>query len=104
MKQEIEERKICKTKTAKGITLVALVITVIILIILAGITIAGLTGEKGLIKEAKTAKELTELASLEEQIELAIIKAEQKHRNPTIDDVIEEIKNNKVISNENQVN
>ena len=87
-----------------GITLIALVITVIILIILAGITIAGLTGEKGLIREAKTAKELTELASLEEQIELAIIKAEQKHRNPTIDDVIEEIKNNKVISNENQVN
>ena len=93
-----------KTKETKGITLVALVITVIILIILAGITIAGLTGEKGLIKEAKTAKELTEVASLEEQIELAIIKAEQKHRNPTIDDVIAEIKNNKVISNENQVN
>ena len=91
-------------KANKGITLVALVITVIILIILAGITIAGLTGEKGLIKEAKTAKELTEVASLEEQIELAIIKAEQKHRNPTIDDVIAEIKNNKVISNENQVN
>ena len=99
-----KQKREYKTKETKGITLVALVITVIILIILAGITIAGLTGEKGLIREAKTAKELTELASLEEQIELAIIKAEQKHRNPTIDDVIEEIKNNKVISNENQVN
>ena len=94
-----------KTKMAnKGITLVALVITVIILIILAGITIAGLTGEKGLIKEAKTAKELTELAGLEEQIDLAIIKAEQKHRNPTIDDVITELINNKVISDESRVN
>ena len=91
-------------KANKGITLVALVITVIILIILAGITIAGLTGEKGLIKEAKTAKELTEVASLEEQIELAIIKAEQKHRNPTIDDVITELINNKVISDESKVN
>ncbi len=91
-------------KSSKGITLVALVITVIILIILAGITIAGLTGEKGLIKEAKTAKELTEVASLEEQIELAIIKAEQKHRNPTINDVIAELINNKVISDESKVN
>ena len=54
-----------RNRQEKGITLIALVITVIILIILAGITIAGLTGEKGLIREAKTAKELTELASLE---------------------------------------
>ncbi|MCI8636342.1 MAG: hypothetical protein HFJ36_00450 [Clostridia bacterium] len=99
-----EQKKSYKTNTEKGITLVALVITVIILIILAGITIAGLTGEKGLIKEAKTAKELTELAGLEEQIELAIIKAEQKHRNPTMGDVIEELINNKVISNESRVN
>ena len=91
-------------RSSKGITLVALVITVIILIILAGITIAGLTGEKGLIKEAKTAKELTEVASLEEQIELAIIKAEQKYRNPTIDNVITELINNKVISDESKVN
>ncbi len=88
----------------KGITLVALVITVIILIILAGITIVGLTGEKGLIKEAKTSKELTELAGLEEQIDLAIIKAEQKHRNPTMGDVITELINNKVISDESRVN
>ncbi len=91
-------------KANKGITLVALVITVIILLILAGVTVVGLTGEKGLIKEAKTAKELTEVASLEEQIELAIIKAEQKHRNPTIDDVITELINNKVISDESKVN
>ena len=62
-------------KQNKGITLIVLVITIIILLILAGVTIAALTGEKGLIKEAKTAAELTELASLEEQVELAIIKA-----------------------------
>ncbi len=91
-------------KTSKGITLVALVVTIVVLIILAGVTLASLTGEKGIIKEARTAKELAEKASLEEQVDLAIIKAEQKHRNPTIDDVIEEIKNNKVISNSDQVN
>ena len=90
-------------KQNNGITLIALVITVIILLILAGVTIAGLTGEKGIIKEAKTAAELTELASLEEQVELAIIKAEQKHRNPSLNDVIEELKNHKVISKDDQV-
>lgn len=41
----------------KGITLIALVITIIILLILAGITIATLTGQNGLLKNAKTAKE-----------------------------------------------
>lgn len=90
-------------KNNKGITLIALVITIIVLLILAGITIASITGEKGIIKEARTAKELSEKAALEEQVELAIIKAEEKHKNPTIDDVIEELKNNKVISKNDQV-
>lgn len=43
----------------KGITLVALVITIIILLILAGISIATLTGENGLFKRAKDAKNNT---------------------------------------------
>ena len=98
------EKKRKNIRNNKGITMVALVVTIIILLILAGITLASLTGEKGIIKEARTAKELAEKAALEEQVELAIIKAEQKHRNPGIDDVIEEIKNNKVISNADQVN
>ncbi len=98
-------RKLGREKsTNKGITLIALVVTIIILLILAGVTLVSLTGEKGLIKEARTAKELSEKAALEEQVELAIIKAEQKHRDPGLDDVIEEIKNNKVISNTDQVN
>lgn len=87
----------------KGITLIALVVTIVVLIILAGITIASLTGEKGIIKEARTAKELSEKAALEELVDLAIIKAEEKYKNPTIDNVIEEIKNKKVVSNEEQV-
>ncbi len=97
-------KKLEKNKNNKGITLIALVVTIIILLILAGVTLVSLTGEKGLIKEARTAKELAEKAALEEQVELAIIKVEQKHRDPGLDDVIEEIKNNKVISNADQVN
>jgi len=92
-----------KRKDNKGITLIALVITIIVLLILAGITIGNLTSEKGVIKEAHTAKEEAEKAEIEEQIQLAVIKAEQKYRNPTLDNVIEEIKNSKVISNASQV-
>ncbi len=91
-------------KSTKGITLMALIVTIIVLMILAGVTLVSLIGEKGIIKEARTAKEMAEKAALEEQVELAIIKAEQKHRNPTIDDVIQELKNNKVISKDDQVN
>lgn len=90
-------------ETTKGITLIALVITIIVLIILAGITIASITGENSIIKEARTAKELSEKAALEELVDLAIIKAEEKYNNPTLDQVIEEIKNKKVISNSDQV-
>lgn len=92
-----------KLKSQKAITLIALVITIIVLLILAGVTITSITGEKGTIKEARTSKELTEKKALEEQVELAIITAEQKHKNPTLDDVIEELKNNKVISKNDQV-
>lgn len=80
-----------------------LVITIIVLLILAGVTISGLTGDNAIIKNAQDASNQTEISSLEEQIELSIIKAEQKHRNPNLEDVIEELKNNKVITNENQV-
>ncbi len=102
MKLKVSVNK--RIKDNKGITLIALVVTIVVLLILAGITIASVTGEKGIIKEARTAKELSEKAALEELVELAIIKAEQKHRNPTIDNVIEELKNNKVISKDDQVN
>lgn len=90
-------------KSQSGITLVALAITIAVLIILAGITIRRITGDDGIIKQAEEAKDDTQRASWEEQINGAIIDAEGKHRNPTIDDVIEELINRNVISNENQV-
>ena len=79
-------------KKEKGITLIALVVTIVILLILASISIGALTGDNGIIDQAHTAKEDTEIASWEEQIDLAIIDAEKKHRNPKLDDVIEELK------------
>ena len=87
----------------KGITLIALVVTIVVLLILAGISIGALTGDNGIINQAHTAKEDTEIASWEEQIDLAIIDAENKHRNPTLDDIKEELKNKGVIDDYSQV-
>ena len=87
----------------KGITIIALVVTIVILLILASISIGALTGDNGIIDQAHTAKEDTEIASWEEQIDLAIIDAEKKHRNPTLDDVKEELKNKGIINDYSQV-
>ncbi len=93
-----------KNINQKGITLIALVVTVTILLILAGVGVASITREKNTIKEADIAKELAEKAALEEQIEAAVLIAKQKYLNPTLDNVIDEIKNNEVITNRDQVN
>ena len=87
----------------KGITIIALVVTIVVLLILASISIGALTGDNGIINQAHTAKEDTEIASWEEQIDLAIIDAEKKHRNPTLDDVKEELKNKGIINDYSQV-
>ena len=49
--------KFIDLKGKKGITILALSITIIILLILTGISIATLTGENGLIKNARKCKE-----------------------------------------------
>ena len=91
-------------RNEKGITLIALVVTIVILLILASISIGALTGDNGIIDQAHTAKEDTEIASWEEKIDLAIIDAEKKHRTPTLDDVKEELKNKGIINDYSQVN
>ena len=48
--------KIMNLKGKKGITILALLVTIIILLILAGISVATLTGENGLIKNARKSK------------------------------------------------
>ena len=59
-------------KHEQGITLIALVVTIVVLLILAGISIAMLTGENGVISQAKSAKEATEQAKVEELVSVAI--------------------------------
>ena len=67
MKSKIKEI----LKRQKGITLVALVITIVILIILATVSINAIFGENGLVTKAQEAKEMQEVASILEEMELA---------------------------------
>ena len=67
-----------KIKQSRGITLIALVITIIVLLILAGVSIAMLTGDNGILTQAKEAKEATEEAEKKEIKDLAQIEA-NKH-------------------------
>lgn len=53
----------------KGITLIALIITIIVLLILAGISIAMLTGNNGILTQAKLAKENTNATNIKEIIQ-----------------------------------
>ena len=66
---EIFKKKIFKS--TKGITLIALVVTIIILLILAGISIAMLTGNNGVLTQAKSAKENTRVGEVQEKVKLA---------------------------------
>lgn len=66
----------------KGITLIALVVTIVVLLILAGVTIAMLTGDNGILTQARKAKEETETGTFQEQKKLICTGAKiQKEEN-----------------------
>jgi type II secretory pathway pseudopilin PulG len=59
-------------KEKNGITLIALVVTIVVLLILAGTSIAMLTGDNGIISQAKNAKDKTNEANAKEQIDVEV--------------------------------
>ena len=59
-------------KNSKGITLIALVITIILLLILAGVTIATLTGDNGILNQARKAKDKTTEAESIERVQVEV--------------------------------
>ena len=59
-------------KNQRGITLIALVITIIVLLILAGVSIAMLTGDNGLLTQSTKAVTETELAEIEERVNMEL--------------------------------
>ena len=91
-------------KSEQGITILALVITIIVLLILAGISIGAITGNNGLIGQAQSAKEETEIAQWEERIDTSIIQIEGDKRNPSMDDIIQGLIEKDIIDNASQVN
>ena len=60
-----------KLKNNQAITLVALVITIVIIIILSTITMNFMFGDNGLITRAQQAAEMTAVAQIQEQLEMA---------------------------------
>ena len=58
--------------SSRGITLIALVITIIVLLILAAVSIATLTGENGILTQARKAQEETKKSNELEEVKLAI--------------------------------
>ena len=71
MENKLKDIKIKSTTKSNGITLIALVITIVVLLILAGVSIAMLTGNNGILTQAKLAKENTDLAKEEEKNKLS---------------------------------
>ena len=59
-------------RNQRGITLIALVITIIVLLILAGVSIAMLTGDNGILSNARDAQTETVESSNEEMVKLAV--------------------------------
>ena len=70
-------------KNNKGITLIALVITIIVLLILAGVSIAMLTGDNGILTQAKSAQNKTKISSIAENVQMGIGAAYSASQDPT---------------------
>ena len=71
--------KVKKNKKERGITLIALITTIIVLLILAGISIGAITGSNGIIGQAQSAKEETEIAQEKEIIDISTVEAMGKN-------------------------
>ena len=84
-------------RNSKAITLIALVVTIVVLLILAGVSISMLTGENGIIAQAKESKEKTTIAKCQELVDLAIESLRTKYLGDTSQitpaAIAEEIKN-----------
>ena len=68
-----------KRKQERGITLIALITTIIVLLILAGITIGAITGSNGIIGQAQSAKEETEISQEKEIIDISTVESMGKN-------------------------
>ena len=78
--------KVKKNEKEEGITLIALITTIIVLLILAGITIGAITGSNGIIGQAQSAKEETEIANEKEIIDISTVEAMGKNNRGNLEE------------------
>lgn len=77
---------------SRGITLIALVVTVVVLLIIAAISIGVLTGENGIINQAKKGKEDTEIGEEKEIVnETYTLAANENEYGDVEEDILQEI-------------
>ena len=75
-----------KRKQERGITLIALITTIIVLLILAGISIGAITGSNGIIGQAQSAKEETEISQEKEIIDISTVEAMGKNNRGNLEE------------------
>ena len=75
-----------KITQERGITLIALITTIIVLLILAGITIGAITGSNGIIGQAQSAKEETEISQEKEIIDISTVEAMGKNNRGNLEE------------------
>ena len=74
----------------RGITLIGLVITIILLIILSGISISMLISENGVLNRANSAKIMTIVSGVKEEINLKNIELQMDGVSFNIDNLLKE--------------
>ena len=89
-----------KNFNEKGITLIALVVTIIILIILAGISISTLTGKNGILNQANSAKIMTIVSGIKEEIGLKNIECQVEDMSINIESLLKEGKIERIVKPE----
>ncbi len=78
-------------KQNKGITLIALVVTIIVLLILAGVSIAMLTGEGGILQNAREASDKTGRANAIEMAQLDVLETQSNNQGRITEDEFKDI-------------
>ncbi|MBO6233104.1 MAG: hypothetical protein J6N78_03495 [Clostridia bacterium] len=89
-----------KTKENKGVTLMTLIITIIVLLILTGVTIINIGGNEDTLRKAKAARDLNDSSNELEDIRIAVIHAEEKSFDGTVNADNLKIALNGVVSQE----
>ncbi len=89
-----------KNFNEKGITLIALVVTIIILIILAGISISTLTGKNGILNQANSAKIMTIVSGIKEEIGLKNVECQVEDISINIENLLKEGKIERIVKPE----